>query len=160
MQHSDDWQEQVILSATAELSEWIAGRETLKQLFLVLVLGLFMQTAWAADEEAAPEDYVNYIELKPFLTNYGEPGKVSFVKCEITIQVSSPAAHHAVNFHMPHIRNDIVFLLSDQTESQMMSVEAQSDLAKKALKLVQNILVEEEGEAFVSDLFFTSFITQ
>jgi len=132
----------------------------LKHILLALVLGLFMQTAWAADEETAPDDYVNYIELKPFLTNFGEPGRVSFVKCEITIQVSTPAAHHAVNFHMPQIRNDIVFLLSDQTEADMSSIEAQSTLAQKALKLVQNILVEEEGEAFVTDLFFTSFITQ
>jgi len=119
-----------------------------------------MQTAWAAEGETASGDYVNYIELKPFLTNFGEAGKTRFVKCEITIQVASPEAHHAVNFHMPHIRNDVVFLLSDQTEEQMTSVEAQSILAKKALKLVQNILVQEEGEAFVSDLFFTSFITQ
>ncbi|MGB0466977.1 MAG: flagellar basal body-associated FliL family protein [Pontibacterium sp.] len=131
----------------------------MKRLLLVLVLGFFMQTAWAAKTEV-PADYVNYIELKPLLTNYGGPGKVRFVKCEVTIQVSAPAAHHAVNFHMPQIRNDIVFLLSDQTHEQMTSIEAQSDLAKKALDLVQNILVEEEGEAFVTDLFFTSFMTQ
>lgn len=131
----------------------------LKRLLMVLVMGLFLQTAWAADEPV-PDDYVNYIELKPILTNYGGPGKVRFVKCEITIQVSTPAAHHAVNFHMPHIRNDLVFLLSDQSHEEMTSVEAQSVLAKKALKLVQNILVAEEGEAFISDLFFTSFITQ
>lgn len=132
----------------------------LKRLIWVLTLSFFVQFAWAEEGGKAPADYVNYIELKPILTNYGGTGKTRFVKCEITIQVSSPAAHHAVNAHMAHIRNDIVFLLSDQTEEQMASVEAQSDLAKAALKLVQNILVEEEGEAFVSDLFFTSFVTQ
>lgn len=132
----------------------------LKRLIWILTLSFFVQFAWAGEDDKAPLDYVNYIELKPILTNYGGGGKVRFVKCEITIQVSTPDAHHAVNTHMASIRNDIVFLLSDQTEEQMESVEAQSELAKQALKLVQNILVEEEGEAFVSDLFFTSFVTQ
>lgn len=141
-------------AVTANLKRWVV------QLTLCCVMGLSLP-AWAADEAPVKTDYVNYIELKPFVTNFGSPeGKVRFVKCEISIQVTSEAAHHAVNFHMAQIRNDIVFLLTGQSEEQVTGIEAQSELAKKALKLVQNVLVEEEGEAFVSDLFFTSFVAQ
>lgn len=132
-----------------------------KKLVLVILMVFSIQAAWAEDEaEKAVDDYVNYIELKPFVTNFGGVGKARFLKCEVTIQVSSENAHHAVNHHMAHIRNDIVFLLSAQMDDTVGSVEAQQELAKKALKKVQDILVEEEGEGFVSDLFFTSFVVQ
>ena len=118
-----------------------------KKLVLVILMVFSIQAVWAEDEaEKAADDYVNYIELKPFVTNFGGVGKSRFLKCEVTIQVSSENAHHAVNHHMAHIRNDIVFLLSAQTDDTVGTVEAQQELAKKALKKVQDILVEEEGE--------------
>ncbi|WP_286240491.1 flagellar basal body-associated FliL family protein [Neptuniibacter halophilus] len=132
----------------------------LKRLVLLIFMTFSVQLTWAEEEAKTADDYVSYIELKPFVTNFGGVGKTRFVKCEVTIQVSSEAAHHAVNQHMPHIRNDIVFLLNEQTDDSVKTVEMQQVLAKKALKKVQNILVEEEGEGFVSDLFFTSFVVQ
>ncbi|RVU29727.1 flagellar basal body-associated FliL family protein [Neptunomonas marina] len=133
----------------------------LLRFFSILLLSCWLPFAWAADEEGAPaEDYIGYIELKPFITNFGGPGKSRFLKCEVTIQVATEAAHHAVNAHMAHIRNDLVFLFSAQEEKDLDGIEAQQNLAKKGLKLVQKILVEEEGEAMVSDMFFTSFVTQ
>lgn len=127
------------------MRNWILG------LLLVLLLPLAAM---------ADEDYVKYIELKPFVANFSSDGPIRFVKCEITIQVSSPEAHHAVNHHLPHIRNDIVFLLSAQTEEKLVTVEAQQALAREALEKVQTIMVAEEGEQYVTDLFFTSFVIQ
>lgn len=114
----------------------------------------------AAEAEKTVEDYVNYIELKSFTTNLDGVGKPRFLKCEVTIQVSSESAHHAVNAHMPQIRNDLVFLLSSQSDETVGTVDAQNRLAKKALEAVKKVLMEEEGESFVSDLFFTSFVVQ
>ena len=135
----------------------------LKRLLLVLFLGAtLLQPAWAADEdtEAAADDYVNYIELKPFVANFISPGKLRFLKCEITIQVTSPAAHHAVNYHKPEIRHELLMLLSSKEEPQLKTVDAQHVLGQEALQRVQQILLVEEGEAFVADLFFTSFVIQ
>lgn len=131
-----------------------------KKLIAALLLSIFAQFSFAAGDAATAEDYVSYIELKPFVANFGTGSKVRFVKCEISIQVGSEDAHHAVNLHMPHIRNDIVFLLSAQSEESMKTIEAQRTLAQQALKQVQALLVKEEGQAFVSDLFFTSFVIQ
>ena len=114
----------------------------------------------AAETEKTVEDYVNYIELKSFTTNLDGVGKPRFLKCEVTIQVSSESAHHAVNAHMPQIRNDLVFLLSSQSDETVGTVDAQNKLAKKALEAVKKVLMDEEGESFVSDLFFTSFVVQ
>ncbi|MBP0049621.1 flagellar basal body-associated FliL family protein [Marinobacterium sp. AK62] len=127
-------------------------------LILAMLASLLFQPALA--EEETKEDYINYIELKPFVTNFGGPGPIRFLKAEVTIQVEDPAAHHAVNAHKAHIRNDLVFLFSGVMEEDIGSVAAQQVLAERALHAVQQLLKEETGDTHVSDLFFTSFVTQ
>ncbi len=125
-----------------------------------LALLLLVCAPLQAAEDGAAADYINYIELKPFVTNYGSDGGVHFLKAEVTLQVSSPEAHHAVNAHMAQIRNDLVFLFSAQEEENLQGVAAQQVLAGEALKLIQDTLTKEEGQPYLSDLFFTSFVIQ
>nr|WP_067291002.1 flagellar basal body-associated FliL family protein [Marinobacterium profundum] len=132
----------------------------LRRLLFGLMLGLMLQPVWAAEEESGASGYVGYVELKPFVANFGGTGPLRFIKCEITLQVGSEDGHHAVNYHLPSIRNDIVFLLSVQDEAALSSADAQAILAKEALAQVQAMLQEEEGEPFVTDLFFTSLVIQ
>ncbi len=134
----------------------------LKRLLLMVFLGALLQPAWAADEpvEGAEDDYVNYIVLKPFVSNFVSPGSLRFLKCEVTIEVTSAAAHHAVNYHKPEIRHEVLMLLSSKEEEQLKTVDAQHVLAQEALDKVKQVLLAEEGEAFVADLFFTSFVLQ
>lgn len=126
----------------------------------VLAAGICTQPVQAAGGGQGEAPYISYIELKPFVTNFGTPDEVHFLKAEVTLQVSSEEAHHAVNAHKAQIRNDLVFLFSAQNEDSLRTVAAQEMLAGEALKVVQDMLLEEEGEAFVSDLFFTSLVTQ
>jgi len=127
---------------------------------LLALLLLVASISLPAQAEKTAEDYINYIELKPFVTNYGGPGPVRFLKAEVTIQVDDPAAHHAVNAHIAHIRNDLVFLFSGVTEEDLGTIAAQQILAEQALQAVQQLLKEETGSTHVADLFFTSFVTQ
>lgn len=133
-----------------------------KRLLLMVFLGVLIQPAGAADDavEGGTDDYVTYIEMKPFVSNFISPGKLRFLKCEITIEVTSPAAHHAVNYHKPEVRHEILMLLSSKEEDQLKTVDAQHVLAQEVLDTVQKVLMAEEGEAFVADLFFTSFVLQ
>ncbi|MBS99211.1 MAG: flagellar basal body-associated protein FliL [Oceanospirillaceae bacterium] len=128
-------------------------------LMLVVWLGLIAPVAQAT-EENTQEQYISYIELKPFVSNFGSADDLRFLKAEVTIQVNSSAAHHAVNAHKAQIRNDLVFLFSAQTDESVGTVAAQQVLAGKALELIQKTLMEEEGESYVSDLFFTSLVIQ
>ncbi|WP_261842723.1 flagellar basal body-associated FliL family protein [Aliamphritea ceti] len=134
----------------------------LRRWFLVLMMACFITPVWAADEDegGVPEDYINYIEMKPFIANFSNTGKLRFLKCQVTVQVASPDAHHAVNFYKPEIRHEVLMVLSDKQENELKSVEAQDALARELLATVQKVLLAEEGEAFVSDLFFTSFVIQ
>ena len=128
-------------------------------LMLVVWLGLIAPVAQAT-EENTQEQYISYIELKPFVSNFGSADDLRFLKAEVTIQVNSSAVHHAVNAHKAQIRNDLVFLFSAQTDESVGTVAAQQVLAGKALELIQKTLMEEEGESYVSDLFFTSLVIQ
>jgi flagellar FliL protein len=132
----------------------------LKSIYLLL-LSFSISMAHAADEEAE-SDYVGYVELKPFVANFGDTSELHFVKCEVTIQVGSVATEQAVRDHIAGVRNDILFLLMEQSEESMVSATAQKVLAKKAIMLVKQRLIEEEGEEAVDvdDLFFVSFVAQ
>lgn len=106
--------------------------------------------------------YEKYIELKPFVTNFGEvrAGPLRFVKAEITLQLADDGSHLDVEKHTAHIRNDLIFLLNEQQESDLATIEAQAVLAQKALRTVQAIMVAETGKPHVEDLFFTSLVIQ
>lgn len=131
-----------------------------RRILLPLLSVLLLSAPVQAADEGAPADYVGYIELKPFVTNYGSDGKIHFLKAEVTLQVSSQDAHHAVNAHLAQIRNDLVFLFSAQEEQNLQGVAAQQLLAEEALKLLQDTLTAEEGQPYLSDLFFTSLVIQ
>lgn len=53
----------------------------MRRFLSVLLLMAWLPFAWAAEEEKpANPDYVGYIELKPFIANFGGPGKTRFFK--------------------------------------------------------------------------------
>ena len=127
-----------------------------------IVVSALLSSAWLiqvqAEEEAA--DYVAYIELKPFVTNFDGGDKLRFLKAEITIQVDQEVANHYINAHKAQIRNDLLFLFAEQTEQDVKGVAAQGILAGKALDVVQKAMIAETGGPQASDLFFTSFVIQ
>ena len=108
------------------------------------------------------EEYVAYIELKAFTANFGNSQELHFVKCEITIQVGSLETELLIENHKDAIRNDILFLLMGQSVESMMEPTAQKILSKKAILLIKQRLVDEEGDVdiLISDLFFVSFVAQ
>ena len=128
----------------------------------VAVLLLSMWIPFAVADEGDDEEYVGYVELKPFVANFGETSQLHFVKFEITIQAGSSATEQAIGNHIAAIRNDILFLLMSQSEENMSSVSAQKILAKKAILLVKQRLADEGDEETtqVTDLFFVSFVAQ
>lgn len=130
--------------------QWIA--------FLPLVL--LMGAAYAEDGEEQGE--VQYIELHPsFVTNYSSDGRrLKYLKADISVRVRGQDAADKVTHHMPYIRNDLVLLLSAQTDADIASYEGKESLRQRALKAVQKVMEKEEGKQLVDDLLFTSFVVQ
>lgn len=133
-------------------------------LAITVMLAVLLPSVSYAEEDGEPTFKTQYIEMKPsFVTNYGGPAKkkLKYVKADISLRVKTKASAAAVDAHMPYLRNEVVFLLSGQSEKAMSNVIAQEEVRKSALEAINKILAEEAGDDIrVDDLLFTNFVVQ
>jgi len=122
----------------------------------------------AADEEAAAEDDAPavlerpiYVPVKPaFIVNYGGPGKLKYLKLEISLRVADTSASNAARHHMPLIRDYLVRLFSRQFDEDIETQESKERLRLSALEGVQQVIMDEDGEQGITNLFFNNFVIQ
>lgn len=131
---------------------------------LLLALSLPMM-AFAKEAEKEPEEgappAVAYVSLVPALVgNFGAGPKLKFFKADIALRVSGAAAETKVKHHEPLIRNQLVMLFSQQTEASIGVAGGKEVLRQEALKQVQDVLNQEEGQPLVDDLLFNNLIIQ
>ena len=134
--------------------------------FIALLLALSLPFAAHAQEEkkeegenAAPK--VMYVGIIPALVgNYSSGMKMKFYKADIALKVTGSEAEEKVKYHEPLIRNQLVMLFSQQTDENMANEGAKEQLRQEALKQVQQVLTQEEGQPIVEDLFFNNLIIQ
>ncbi|MEH6471819.1 MAG: flagellar basal body-associated FliL family protein [Halopseudomonas sp.] len=132
-----------------------------KRSLLALLLVLLPLSLFAAEGKS---DYVEYIELQPpFITNYGGVGPLKYLKAEVSIRVHSRGAEAKIKHNQAHIRNNLVMLFSRQTDEAVSSPAGREKLRLEAIESIRQIMVSEYGEegfTMLSDLLFTSFVTQ
>jgi len=134
-------------------------------LCLLLMATMMSQATLAQDEEteaAAESEGSQYIDLKPaFIANYGGVGRLRYLKAEIALRVGGGAKGPAgIRHHMPQIRHSLVMLMSRQTEEDISTMEGKEMLRQNALTVVREVLMKEDGEEYIQDLLFKSFIVQ
>lgn len=129
---------------------------------IALLLALTLPVAALASgggENAAPK--VAYYSLVPALVgNFGAGPRLKFYKADIALRVTGSEAEEKVEHHEPLIRNQLVMLFSQQTDENMASEGAKEQLRQEALKQVQQVLTQEEGQPIVEDLLFNNLIIQ
>lgn len=102
-----------------------------------------------------------YIPLKPsIVVNYGGPGRLKYIKADISVRLQDAKAANSVRHHMPYIRNNLVMLFSAQTEESISSQEGKEALRKEALQEVREVIMAEDRQEGVIDLFFNAFLIQ
>ncbi|WP_296217611.1 flagellar basal body-associated protein FliL [Pseudomonas sp. UBA2684] len=128
---------------------------------LLLALSLPLQAFAEEDEEKVAAPQVAYLNLVPALVgNFGSGPKLKFYKADVSLRVTGPEAEAKVAHHEPLIRNQLVMLFSQQTEEGLSAPDAKEQLRQEALKQVQQVLTEEEGQPLVEDLLFNNLILQ
>lgn len=104
---------------------------------------------------------VIYHSLTPALVgNFGAGPKLKYYKADVALRVSGAEAEARVTHHEPLIRNQLVMLFSQQTEESLATPDAKETLRQEALKQVQQVLSDEEGQPLVEDLLFNNLILQ
>lgn len=143
-----------------------------KTVALVFCLMVFVSGLAFAEEEAPPPEgedgevpasaTVIYLPLKPaFVVNYGGPGRLKYIKAEVSVRLDSPTAANAVRHHLPYIRNNLVMLFASQTDESVASQAGKEALRQDALSEIRKIVFEEDGlESGVVDVFFNTLIVQ
>lgn len=118
-------------------------------------------TGEAGDEDGGAASKPIYIPLKPpFVVNYGGPGRLKYLKTELSVRVGSAEAAKALRHHMPLIRNSLVLLFSRQIDTDLNTLEGKERLRQNALTEIRTLLDAEEGSNGVVDLYFNNLIIQ
>lgn len=127
-------------------------------LLAVLIMFSASMQSWA-EEGAGPS--VFYTEVKPaFVLNYGGPGRLKYLKADITLVTSSSIAEDTVLHHMPLIRNELVSLLSRQTDEAVTTPVGQEQIRIDAAQVVKELMQKEVGHPVIEDLLVLNFIYQ
>lgn len=132
---------------------------------LLFLLLLSSVNVLAQDEEEGAEPAIlerpMYVPIKPaFVVNYGGPGKLQYLKVELSLRVQDVSASNAARHHMPLIRDYLVGLLSRQTNETIETPEGKERLRLAALKGVQEVILAEDEEQGITDIFFNNFVVQ
>lgn len=132
------------------------------RLFILILLAPLIALPLAAAEEAAEDaDGIRYIELKPaFVTNYGGPGRLKYIKTEISLRVDTQQAYRLVRHHMPSLRHALIMVLTQQTDDSVDTMEGKEQIRMQSLSSLQEIMKQEEGEPYIEDVLFSSFFVQ
>lgn len=150
---------------TVNSSRWSAlrtqtARATRNCLMLVGTLGLLVSApAFAAGDAGGDSPY---IAISPaIVVNYGEPGRIRFLKAEISLRVDDKNIITQVQHHMPLLRHGLVLLFSRQTEADLNSGEGKEALRQNALAELNRLLTEEAGNnMLIKDLYFNNLVIQ
>jgi flagellar FliL protein len=136
----------------------------------ILLIALVPIPAWSEDEAAeestegeSPGVFMRpiYVPVKPaFVINYGGNGKLQYMKIEISLRVEDASSANAARHHMPLVRDALVKLFSRQTDADIDTPDGKERLRLRALKAVQDMIMEEDGEQGVINLFFSHFVVQ
>ncbi len=128
--------------------------------FLLPLAGLILFSL-ANVSQGAEVSETKYIHLTPaFVVNYGNTGRMRYLRTEVALKVTGASAASAVSSHRPYIRNNLVMLLTAQDSDNVNSSTGRETLRKAALDEVRALMTELEGEPYVDDLYFENFVVQ
>jgi flagellar protein FliL len=102
--------------------------------------------------------YVNF--KPPLVTNFGGPGRLKYLKADMSIRVESSAVADAVQTNMPLIRNNLLNLMARQTDETMNGQAGKEAMRQEALKEIQSIVKTEAHMEGVLDVYFNSVLVQ
>ncbi|OUS30188.1 hypothetical protein A9Q99_06835 [Gammaproteobacteria bacterium 45_16_T64] len=128
--------------------------------YLLIALSTIVFCSYASAEGDGDGGGVQYVPLSPaIITNY-QSKNLSYVKAEITLQVSGSATAEAIDRHLPFIRHNLVMLFSRQDETSLTSPDGKIKLKEDALAAVVAALDEESEPSDIEAILFTSFIVE
>lgn len=102
-----------------------------------------------------------YLALEPpFLVNFEADGTLRFLQVSVAVMTRSEAVIAAVEQHMPHVRNNLLLILGNQTLETVATRQAKEALRTELLEELRAVLTALGAPAGVEALYFTAFVMQ
>lgn len=115
----------------------------------------------AGEGAAGVRSQAIYVPLDPaFVVNYGGPGRLQFLKAELTVRVGSDRDAAAIRHHMPYIRNQLILLFSQQERDSLDSQQGKELLRQAAFEEIHQLMLAEAGELDLMGVYFNQLIVQ
>ncbi len=121
-------------------------------------------------EEGAEEEEEEFEELPTAIYQPLDPalvinfeqadGSTRFLQLTMQVMARDQAVIDAVQNHLPQIRNNFLFLISNREYDDLSSVDGKEQLRAELLAEVRAIIKKNFGEEGVEDVYFTSFVMQ
>ena len=139
---------------------------------IVLLVGAAGASAWyfglfggaagpgQAAEKEAPKQALYYTLADNLVVNFRNPGGVRYLEVGIDLMTRDPEALPALKTNSPVLRNNLILLLSDQSESDLSTREGKEAVRAKALAEVRSAMQKLYGSPAVDELYFTTFVMQ
>ncbi len=127
---------------------------------VVLALMFLAVPSVVVAEEVTLSD-TQYVPLKPgFVTNYGGPGRLKYVRVDMTLMVDGVSSQNVVQQQLPLVRNAIVMNLARQSENNVVTPNGQERIRQQLLQTLNEALTLEVGQPLIVEVLFTNFIYQ
>lgn len=139
---------------------------TARRLFITVcaALGLAGLSIAAVAENADSQASLGgpvYVSLEPeFTVNYGQGGRLRYLKAAVSLAVPDDQAALEVNTHSDAIRHEIIMMISEQSGDEIRSAQSRREMQQELLERIRDFMEEETGAPQVQNVLFTSFIVQ
>lgn len=98
-----------------------------------------------------------YEYVEPLTVNL--KGMQQFLQVSITLKLAKPEASAKVKLHMPAIRNNMIYLLSEKSAEEISNMEGKQRLLAESREAVNKAIGLEVADG-VADVLFETFIIQ
>lgn len=133
-----------------------------KILLCLFCFSLFSPFILADQEEEVVQNDYQYFLLEPdIITNYIKTGKrIGFVRVSVELMVNSKIDYALLKQHEPLIRDKIITIFGEQSETNIKSSAERERIRYQCLEDVNSLLFTETGKKPIKELIFTKYLYQ
>ncbi|WP_019024237.1 MULTISPECIES: flagellar basal body-associated protein FliL [unclassified Thioalkalivibrio] len=156
-----------------ELGEEGAGKKGKKGLIWIVILlvlvfaGAGAAAAWfflsgGGEEETGEEGPAerHYHGLEPMTVNIDGPGRIRYLRLELSVVTTDPEVIAALQRHMPAVRNDVLGLLGEKHYDDLNTRDGKESLAEELREAIAEILEERDAPHDVEAVRFNELVMQ
>jgi len=123
------------------------------------IAGFLLAVGYAhASGGGAAEGASAYEYMEPLTVNLkGE--QMQYLQVSITLKLAKPEASAKVKLHMPAIRHNMIYLLTEKTPEEISNMEGKQRLLVESRNAVNKAIGLEAADG-VADVLFETFIIQ